>query len=301
MKKSVMLRDELMKRTDATNEFITQIEAVKVIKPMGLTDEKIPFYREETVDQVNYIKKMTDLGYSMEEIQKVIKKVGFPKNLSVPESKSIAVKHLTVGDLAEKVGVSPRTLKHWEEKGIIEADMRSSGGFRLYSEVYVYLCNLIKDLQLFGYSLEQIKDISEHFRDFLVMEKNIEIYPPKVTGKKLDVMSEEIRMLKERMKLLKNGIGRWEELVNKKVKEIGVLKKKNEKRMLVENKVKSKKEKVKSDEEQGKSENEKSGKTKQPRPSDLRNGKELEPKQVKSKKEKVKSEEIKTDKTKGKK
>ncbi|MCK5005635.1 MAG: MerR family transcriptional regulator, partial [Candidatus Aminicenantes bacterium] len=179
----------------------------------------------------NYIKKMTDLGYSMDEIQKVIKKVGFPKTLSVSESKVTAAKHLTVGDLAAKVGVSTRTLKHWEEKGIIEADMRSSGGFRLYSETYVYLCNLIKDLQLFGYSLEEIKRISGEFRDFLIMEKNIDIYPPKVTGKKLDVMSVEIKALKERMKLLKNGIGRWDELVNKKVKEINVLNKKNEKRL----------------------------------------------------------------------
>ena len=242
MKNSVMLRDELVKRTGITDEFIQEIESAKVIKPMGLTDEKVPFYREEAVDQVNYIKKMTDLGYSMEEIQKVIKKVGFPKTLSVSESK-VADKHLTVGDLAAKVGVSARTLKHWEEKGIIEADMRSSGGFRLYSETYVYLCNLIKDLQLFGYSLEEIKRISGEFRDFLVMEKNIDIYPPKLTGKKLDVMSGEIKALKERMKLLKSGIGRWEELVNKKVKEINVLNKKNEKRIAVEIQVKSKKEK----------------------------------------------------------
>ncbi|MEN8223218.1 MAG: MerR family transcriptional regulator [Acidobacteriota bacterium] len=257
MKNSVMLRDELVKRTGVTNELIIQIEAVKVIKPMGLTDEKIPFYREEAVEQVNYIKKMTDLGYSMDEVQKVIKKVGFPKNLSVPESKTPASKHLTIGDLAAKVGVSARTLKHWEEKGIIEADMRSSGGFRLYSEVYVYLCNLIKDLQLFGYSLEQIKEISEQFRDFLVMEKNIELYSAKLTCKKLDEMSDEINSVKERMKLLKSGIGRWEELVNKKAKEIAALKKKNEKRGIAENKVKSKKEKVKSDVEQGQSKKEK--------------------------------------------
>ena len=41
--------------------------------------------------------------------------------------------YLTVGNLADKIGVSPRTIKHWEDKGIIEPDMRSDGGFRLYS------------------------------------------------------------------------------------------------------------------------------------------------------------------------
>ena len=275
MKSSVMLRDELIKRTGITDEFIQEIESAKVIKPMGLTDEKIPFYREEAVDQVNYIKKMIDLGYSIDEIQKVIRKVGFPKTLSVPESKVTAAKHLTVGDLAAKVGVSARTLKHWEEKGIIEADMRSSGGFRLYSEVYVYLCNLIKDLQHFGYSLEQIKEISEQFRDFLVIEKNIGIYSPKVTCKKLDGMLEEIGLLKERMKLLKMGIGRWEELINKKVKEISIVKKKNEKRN-VKIKDKSKKEKDKSIK----------GKGKQRQHSEVSPGKKTETKKIKSKNQK---------------
>jgi len=230
MKKSVMLRDELIKRTGISEPVMGQIEAMKVIRPLGLTDDKVPFYSEEAVEQINYIKNMTGLGYSMEEIQRVVRKVGFPKNIHVPESKAPAVKHLTVGDLAEKVGVSPRTIKHWEEKGIIEADMRSGGGFRLYSEVYVYLCNLIRDLQLFGYSLEQIKEISELFREFLVLNKNVEIYPRRVSDKKLDTMLAEITALKERMKLLKSGIARWEDLVNKKVKEITALKKKNEKR-----------------------------------------------------------------------
>ncbi len=233
MKSSVMLRDELVKRTGITDKFIQEIESAKVIKPMGLTDEKIPFYREEAVDQVNYIKKMIDLGYSIDEIQKVIKKVGFPKTLSVPESKVTVAKHLTVGDLAAKVGVSTRTLKHWEEKGIIEADMRSSGGFRLFSETYVYLCNLIKDLQLFGYSLEQIKEISDLFREFLLIEKDQSFYPQKITKNKLDEMDNEIKIIKERMKLLKSGIGRWEELVNKKAKEINALRKKNEKRIVI--------------------------------------------------------------------
>ncbi|MEN8223359.1 MAG: MerR family transcriptional regulator [Acidobacteriota bacterium] len=230
MKKSVLLRDELAKRTDVSGPVMDEIEKLKLVKPLGVADDKAPFYSEEAVEQVNYIKKMTDLGYSVDEIQKVIKKVGFPKSVVPSGGVEKTGKHLTIGDLASKVGVSARTLKHWEEKGIIEADMRSSGGFRLYSEAYVYLCDLIKDLQHFGYSLEQIKEISDQFRDFLVIEKNIEIYPAKTTCKKLDEMSDEISSLKDRMKLLKKGIGRWEELVNKKAKEIAALKKKNEKR-----------------------------------------------------------------------
>lgn len=230
MKKSVMFREELIRKLNISEDMLDELEKKKIVKPFGKTEEKISFYRNEVIEQINYIKKMVALGYEMEEIQKIIKKVGFPKSVVSPPGTEQTGKHLTIGDLAAKAGVSARTLKHWEEKGIIEADMRSSGGFRLYSEIYIYLCNLVKDLQLFGYSLEQIKDISGHFRDFLVISKNIDIHSPEETAKKLESMSEEIKLLKERISLLKEGIGRWEELINKKVKEISGLKKMNEKK-----------------------------------------------------------------------
>jgi DNA-binding transcriptional MerR regulator len=191
MKKSVMFRDKLVRKLGISEDMLDELEKRKIVKPFGITEENVPYYRDEVTSG----------------------------------------KHLTIGDLAAKVEVSARTLKHWEEKGIIEADMRSSGGFRLYSEIYVYLCKLVKDLQLFGYSLGQIKDISDHFRDFLVINKNIDVYSYEEIGKKLDSMSDEIKLLKERILLLKEGIGRWEELINKKVKEISALKKRNRKRL----------------------------------------------------------------------
>jgi len=135
-----------------------------------------------------------------------------------------------VGSLAEKVGVSARTLKHWEDKGIIEADMRSEGGFRLYSQIYIYLCKLVIDLQLFGYTLEEIKTISDLFRTFLSINADIESVTREECGKQLDTMCLEIDRLSEKMALLKEGIVRWEDLINKKRKEINSLKKRNQKR-----------------------------------------------------------------------
>ena len=82
-----------------------------------------------------------------------------------------------MGALAEKVGVSPRTIKHWEDMGIIEPNMRSEGGFRYYSDAYIYLCNLIKDLQLFNYSLVDIKMISDLFRYYLAIQQQPDSSP----------------------------------------------------------------------------------------------------------------------------
>ena len=123
--------------------------------------------------------------------------------------------------------MSPRTIKHWEDKGIIEPDMRSEGGFRLYSGVYVYLCELIRDLQLFGYTLEEIKDISDQYRYFLAVREDPESFPKSEVSGKLDAMLMEIKALSEKMKLLDRGIRRWDDLLKKKRKEILSLKARN--------------------------------------------------------------------------
>ena len=111
--------------------------------------------------------------------EKIIKKVGLPAAAGDTKKKPAdKTNYLTVGNLAEKLDVSPRTIKHWEEKGIIEADLRSQGGFRLYRDYYILLCNLIKDLQLFGYSLDEIKKVSDYFRTFIGIRDNPDELPP---------------------------------------------------------------------------------------------------------------------------
>jgi DNA-binding transcriptional MerR regulator len=170
------------------------------------------------------------LGYGPDEIRIIIKKVGLPKIVEKREKPAPSEKFLTVGNLAERVGLSPRTIKHWEDKGIIEPDMRSEGGFRLYSGVYVYLCELIRDLQLFGYALEEIKVISDYFRDILAFQNDLEAFPKNDVSQKLEAMLKEIRILFDKMDLLEKGIRRWEDLLKKKKKEILNLKNKNQKR-----------------------------------------------------------------------
>lgn len=244
MTKNFLIRNEFIEKAKISEKVLKEWETFKIIKPVGFTEDNLPFYSPQAVEQVNNVKKLLDMGYMVEDIQKILKKVGLPKNSGDSEKSARLKKHLTIGGLAERVGVSARTIKHWEDKGIIEPDMRSEGGFRLYSQVFVYLCNLIKDLQLFGYSLEQIKTISDYFREFLEINKNIETYPGEETEKKLEAMLTAIEELRAKMNLLKEGISRWEELISKKKKEINNLKKRNQKR-----------EKPKKEEEENKGEN----------------------------------------------
>jgi DNA-binding transcriptional MerR regulator len=231
MAKDFLIRDEFIKEAKISEKVFKEWETFNIIKPTGLTEDNIPFYKSRAVDRANHVKKLLEMGYPLEDIQKILKKVGLPdKNNKGNEKLRELRKHLTIGGLAERVGVSIRTIKHWEDKGIIEADMRSEGGFRLFSQAYVYLCELIKDLQLFGYTLEEIKTGSDHFRDFLAIEEDINAYSTGETANKLGGMLLAIEQLRGKMNLLKKGISRWEELINRKKKEINALKRRNQKR-----------------------------------------------------------------------
>jgi len=230
MKNNYLLRKEFIKEAKISDKILIEWENIKIITPNGFTEDRIPFYTQSALVQVDKIKKFLEMGYTLVEVQKILKKIGLPKNNDSLEKSNELKKHLTIGGLAERVGISSRTIKHWEDKGIIEPDMRSDGGFRLYSQVYVYLCNLIKDLQLFGYTLEQIKTTSDYFREFLAINNDIDTYSKGETEKKLDTMLLAIKELTGKMTLLKEGITRWEDLITKKKKEIDTLKKRNKKR-----------------------------------------------------------------------
>ncbi len=230
MNKNILTRDEFIAKFNLEGASLREWEKARLVKPAGYTDGKIPLYAEETGERIGAIQRLTELGYEIEEIQKILKKVGLPKKMEKKRNPDKPAPYLTVGDLAERVGLSPRTIKHWEDKGIIEPDMRSEGGFRLYSGVYVYLCELVRDLQLFGYSLEEIKEISDYFRYFLAVQENPDAFPKGEVSSQLDAMLTEIKVLFDKMGLLQKGIKRWEDLMKKKRKEILDLKNRNQKR-----------------------------------------------------------------------
>ncbi len=70
--------------------------------------------------------------------------------------------YLQIGEVAERTGVTQRTLRFYEEKGLLRPPTRMDGGFRLYSEDDVKRVEHIRRLQnLLGLSLAEIKEMVE--------------------------------------------------------------------------------------------------------------------------------------------
>lgn len=68
--------------------------------------------------------------------------------------------HLQIGEVAERTGVTQRTLRFYEERGLLKPPTRMDGGFRLYSEADIQRVERIRRLQqLLGFPLAEIKEM----------------------------------------------------------------------------------------------------------------------------------------------
>ncbi|MBN2200243.1 MAG: MerR family transcriptional regulator [Candidatus Aminicenantes bacterium] len=230
MNSKTFTRQELEARFHVSRPELEKWMKLKLLLPAGFGPNKTPLFSEDGGERIAHIQRLLDLGYGLEDVQKILKKVGLPQEELKKKKRKTPERFLTVGDLAEQSGVSPRTIKHWEDKGIIVPDMRSEGGFRLYSKVFVFLCQLIRDLQLFGYTLEDIKVLSGYYQDYQRLRDRPESLPKAAADAKLEKMLSELKALFDKIEMLKQGIARWEDLLKKAKKEVQNLKQKNDKR-----------------------------------------------------------------------
>ena len=89
------------------------------------------------------------------------------------ENKTGSPRFLQIGEAADRSERTQRTLRYYEEKGLLSPPERMEGGFRLYSPDDMERIERIKQFQeLLGFSLAEIKDMLEH--DDVVVQTRVE-------------------------------------------------------------------------------------------------------------------------------
>jgi MerR family transcriptional regulator, repressor of the yfmOP operon len=80
---------------------------------------------------------------------------------SVPPSPDAGAPSLRIGDVARMVGTTPRTIRYYEEIGLLrEGAERPSGAHRLYTQTEVErLAEVMRLKDLLGLSLEELKTL----------------------------------------------------------------------------------------------------------------------------------------------
>ena len=64
-----------------------------------------------------------------------------------------------IGEVAARTELSLRSLRHWEEVGLLQPSGRTDGGFRLYTESDVDKILVIRRMKPLGFSLDEMKAV----------------------------------------------------------------------------------------------------------------------------------------------
>lgn len=115
---------------------------------------------------------------------------------------------LTIGQLAQKTGLTTVTIRYYEKSGLLPKLKRSAGGYRLYPASLIPRFYFIKNAKAVGFDLSEIKYLLS------LQEKNLGSKSVKHTVQtKIDSIDMKIKTLQKMKKALKV----WDEACDGKV------------------------------------------------------------------------------------
>jgi MerR family transcriptional regulator, repressor of the yfmOP operon len=104
-----------------------------------------------------------------------------------------------IGDLACQVGLTPRTIRYYEDIGLLNSIRRVESGRRIYTEEDVRRLRFIKRLKVLGLSLEEMKELESlyltHRSNERVLPRLLELLDRHMET--LDARIEQLRILKQ--------------------------------------------------------------------------------------------------------
>jgi MerR family copper efflux transcriptional regulator len=74
-------------------------------------------------------------------------------------AKTSSTNTMHIGELAERTSLSLRTIRHYDDVGLLPATARTDGGFRVFSEDDFERLMVIKQMKPLGFSLEEMAEI----------------------------------------------------------------------------------------------------------------------------------------------
>ncbi len=64
-----------------------------------------------------------------------------------------------IGELAERAGMSLRTIRHYDEVGLLVPSARTSGGFRVYTAQDLERLLVIRRMKPLGFTLDEMREL----------------------------------------------------------------------------------------------------------------------------------------------
>jgi MerR family transcriptional regulator, repressor of the yfmOP operon len=122
-------------------------------------------------------------------------------------------KERSIGELADRLEMSQRTIRYYEEIGLLNSIKRVEGGRRLYTDLDLRRLKLIKRLKIMGMTLSEMQELEAMW----TIEKSNE----KVLKRLLELLENHLIRLDDRiadLNILRNEIVEYQERIQSKIK-----------------------------------------------------------------------------------
>ena len=121
-------------------------------------------------------------------------------------------KVISIGTLADKLEMSQRTIRYYEEIGLLNSIKRIEGGRRVYTDVDLRRLKLIKRLKIMGMTLSEMQELEAMW----IIEKSND----KVLGRLLELLENHLKRLDDRiadLDILRTEITEYQQRIQSKI------------------------------------------------------------------------------------
>ena len=119
---------------------------------------------------------------------------------------------ISIGELAIRLEMSQRTIRYYEEIGLLNSIKRIEGGRRVYTQVDLRRLKLIKRLKIMGMTLSDMQELEAMWS----FEKSND----KVLKRLLELLGNHLKRLDDRiadLNILRNEIVEYQERISSKI------------------------------------------------------------------------------------
>ncbi len=121
-------------------------------------------------------------------------------------------RYLSIGEIASRIEMSQRTIRYYEEIGLLNSVKRMEGGKRVYTEDDYHRLRLIKRLKILGLSLSEMEELEAIWS----IHKSNE----KVLNRLLELLNGHLNNLNDRiteLAILKDEIAEYRDRIRSKL------------------------------------------------------------------------------------
>jgi DNA-binding transcriptional MerR regulator len=119
---------------------------------------------------------------------------------------------LSIGELSSQLEMSQRTIRYYEEIGLLNSIKRVEGGRRIYTEKDLRRLKLIKRLKIMGMTLSEMQELESTWS----YEKSNE----KVLTRLMELLDNQLKRLEDRiadLDILRHEILEYRERISAKI------------------------------------------------------------------------------------